>query len=408
MKYQCLYTLAMSAVLGSMASCVSPDASTRKEESVMDTKSLEFSWDHVPRYMHIYKRTDFTDEELAYLADYPLITFEKAQGTAEGSVQEGTLKAARAVKQRNPNAKILYYKNIVIDWTGSAASEELNTIEGGYLQSSDGSYPVVNQRSKCRFFDISLPEVQNWWMRDAAQMLGDPSIDGIFIDANIKVLHHAYFAKGKRVGEEKAQELKEGYEQLLIRINKAFRQDNIVLANILRARLEHGGLDYLEHFDGSYLEGFEHNVDGVSRADYMAKGIACAQKAARQGKVVALSIGLGTALDTDSSGIGLDEARAGVESLAAVQDRLDYVTAIFLVIAEKYSYFYPHDKYVVREDAAGKQFNRAWMQTLPVFTKRLGPPKGPAVRNGYTYTREFEHCSVWLNIESEIGRLNWK
>ena len=110
--------------------------------------------------MHVWKRASYTDEELEFLADFPLITFEKAQGTAEGSVQEGTLKAARAVKERNAKAKILYYKNIVIDWTGSAASQELETIEGGYLQSEDATYPVVNQNSKCKFFDISLPEVQ--------------------------------------------------------------------------------------------------------------------------------------------------------------------------------------------------------------------------------------------------------
>ncbi|MEE2871435.1 MAG: putative glycoside hydrolase, partial [Candidatus Latescibacterota bacterium] len=97
-------------------------------------------------------------------------------------------------------AKILYYKNIVIDWTGSAASQELETIEGGYLQSEDDTYPVVNQNSKCKFIDISLPEVKQWWMDDAAQMLDDPFIDGIFIDANIKALVESCFLNLKKTG----------------------------------------------------------------------------------------------------------------------------------------------------------------------------------------------------------------
>ncbi len=113
-------------------------------------------------------------------------------------------------------------------------------------------------------------------------------------------------------------------------------------------------------------------------------------------------------MDQDSSGIGLDETREGVESLDAVSARLNYVTAIFLVIAEKYSYFHPHSGYVVRRDAEGKQINRTWLVDLPVFQKRLGPPKGPATKNGYIYTREFEHCSVWLDIENEVGKLTWK
>ncbi|HIG52684.1 MAG TPA: hypothetical protein EYG11_23340 [Candidatus Latescibacteria bacterium] len=398
-----LYALTTILLLVSCSPCVAAEA--LKERSAMQNKFPEFSWDYIPRYMHVWKRASYTDEELEFLADFPLITFEKAQGTAEGSVQEGTLKAARAVKERNAKAKILYYKNIVIDWTGSAASQELETIEGGYLQSEDATYPVVNQNSKCKFFDISLPEVQEWWIDDATQMLDDPSIDGIFVDANIKVLVESYFLNLKKVEKEKAEKIREGYDKLLTEINNNLRPENIIIANIIRARLENGGLDYLDYFDGSYLEGFEHNVGGISRPDYMAKGIACAQEAARQGKIVTFCIGLGEALDKDSSGIGLDEARKGVESLAAVDDRLNYVAAMFLVIAEQYSYFLPYDG---TWGVDGKHVNRTWMHTFPVFRKRLGPPKGPATKIGFIYTREFEHCSVWLDIETEKGQLTWK
>lgn len=58
----------------------------------------DFSWDHVPLYVHIRKDTAFTDREIRYLASFPLITFEKATGHKDsGSVEAGTLKAARAV-----------------------------------------------------------------------------------------------------------------------------------------------------------------------------------------------------------------------------------------------------------------------------------------------------------------------
>ena len=59
----------------------------------------EFSWDTVPRYMHVRKVTAFTPEETAYLAAFPLITFEKTTGMKEfGSTEQGTLQAAEAVK----------------------------------------------------------------------------------------------------------------------------------------------------------------------------------------------------------------------------------------------------------------------------------------------------------------------
>ncbi len=175
--------------------------------------------------MHVWKQTDFTDEELDYLAQFPLITFEKATGVQVGSVQEGTLKAARAVKARNPDARILYYKNIVIDWGGSAASQGLETIEGAILQSKDGTFPTINARNSSNFFDIGLPEVRAWWMKDAHRMLNDPSIDGILIDANIKVLVEGYFLRSKKVSKEKYERLKNGYDQLLTQIDEELRPD---------------------------------------------------------------------------------------------------------------------------------------------------------------------------------------
>jgi hypothetical protein len=40
----------------------------------------EFSWAHVPRYMHIRKDTAFSADEIRYLASFPLVTFEKYTG----------------------------------------------------------------------------------------------------------------------------------------------------------------------------------------------------------------------------------------------------------------------------------------------------------------------------------------
>ncbi len=56
-----------------------------------------FTWDRIPLYMHIRKAKAYTEEEIAFLAKFPLITFEKSNGHQDhGSVEEGTLIAARA------------------------------------------------------------------------------------------------------------------------------------------------------------------------------------------------------------------------------------------------------------------------------------------------------------------------
>ena len=106
MKNHCSSYLAIILSLAFVSSCFAEPLAKQPTHKV--NKYPEFSWGHIPRYMHVWKTSSYTNEELDYIAKFPLITFEKPQGTSEGSVQQGTLKAAQAIKSRNPKAKILY------------------------------------------------------------------------------------------------------------------------------------------------------------------------------------------------------------------------------------------------------------------------------------------------------------
>jgi hypothetical protein len=44
----------------------------------------------------------------------------------------------------------------------------------------------------------------------------------------------------------------------------------------------------------------------------------------------------------------------------------------------------------------------------PEFDKPLGPPKGDAKREGWAYTREFEHASVFVDLEKKSARIVWR
>jgi hypothetical protein len=48
------------------------------------------------------------------------------------------------------------------------------------------------------------------------------------------------------------------------------------------------------------------------------------------------------------------------------------------------------------------------MSNPPEFERPLGAPMGPAVQDGYIYTRDFAHASVRLDIENQIGSVDWK
>jgi hypothetical protein len=225
----------------------------------------------------------------------------------------------------------------------------------------------------------------------------DPAIDGIFLDGNVKALVPGYLVR--QIGMRKKERTTDGYHLMMKQTREAIGPNELMIANLLRARFENAGLEYLDYFDGSYLEGFFHNVGDSSYDDYVAKGIGAMQKAARQGKIIAFSSGL--ALPANTSKMGIDEGNATVESDAQARAALVYPLAVFLICAEEYSYFRVHEGYSANEDDR-------WMRWFPEYDKPLGPPKGPAVRNGLVYTRSFDHADVWLHIGNREGKIVWK
>ena len=140
----------------------------------------------------------------------------------------------------------------------------------------------------------------------------------------------------------------------------------------------------------------------MSRKDYVAQGIRDFQKAAREGYIVAYTGKLGRNLqDADEAprSAAVNGERAG--RARDPQSLFDYQLAIYLTCAEKYSYFYLKDGYDAKK-------SNTWLTRRADYDRPLGPPRGPAIRNGYTYTREFEHASVQLDIENETASIVWK
>ncbi len=356
----------------------------------------EFNWDHIPLYMHIRKAKSYTDEEIAFLAKFPLITFEKANGHEDhGSVEAGTLIAARAVKKVNPKTTILYYRNVIVHYGGYAANKGLEQIPGAFLEDEKGNTKLV--RNRVEAYDLSNPDLRAWWVDACSGMTADPAIDGVFLDGNIKALEPGYLAR--QIGVAKKQQTMDGYHLMMKQTREAIGPNELMVANILRARFESAGLEYLDYFDGSYLEGFFHNVGGASYEEYVAKGIDAMQKAARQGKIIAFSTAFATPRNTST--LGIDEGHATVGSDAQAHARLTYPLAIFLVCAEKYSYFRIHEGYSANE-------NDRWMRWLPEYDRPLGPPSGPATKDGFRYSRSFRHATVQLDIQNRTAHIQWQ
>ena len=404
MKYaQTLIIVLLSAQVASSAPEKESLTALQSTESPAPVANQErmpvFSWDHLPRYVHIRKDTEFTQDEIQYLATFPLITFEKTTGSRDsGSTEAGTLKAAHAVKAINPSAKILYYRNVIVHYGGYAANDALKDIPGAFLVGRNGNDKLV--RNSVQAYDLTNAKLRDWWLASAKRVCADPAIDGLFFDGNVKVLEPTYLRGA--IGAKKKVAVVDGYTAMMEDARQMLGPENLMVANILRARFPDSGLGDMKAFDGSYIEAFETTVGEIPVKDYVAKGIAAFQDAARQGSVIAFTAGLGKegAQGGAANEARTDEIRTALKKEAASNLRFQYLLALFLICAEKHSYFGAHDGYDAKR-------SKVWMTHPPEFDRPLGAPQGLAVRSGYTYTREFAHASVRLDIEKHTGKVVW-
>jgi hypothetical protein len=382
-----------------------PTAQVAEEPSAPAANRLpEFSWDRVPLYMHIRKAKNFTEDEIKYLATFPLVTFEKTTGSETfKSTEDGTLAAAKAVKEINPSTKVLYYRNVIVHYGTYKANAEIDKMPEAFLVGSQkksvGQTKLV--RGKYEAYDLTNPQMREWWVGNVKQLCADPLIDGVFLDGIIKVLSPGYLPRV--LGKEKTATLVDGYKTMMTETRQAIGTDKIMLANVLRVGIPDSGLEAIKQFDGSYIENFEGSGDKAAKQRYLATGIEAFQKAAREGFMIAFTAGL-SEMNTEEGELNpekTDEIRKGLGNNDNYSKRFNYLLAMFLVCAEKHSYFLAHDGYHAHKK------NKVWMKPQLELERPLGPPKGPAVQDGYIYTREFAHAKVRLDIENEVGEIEW-
>ena len=401
-----LFTL---SCLGLLSSCdssavnkVAPSQESKEVSPKEKTNTLPaFSWDTLPLYMHARKATAFDKKEIQYLSQFPLVTLEKTTGMKTyGSSEAGTIEAAKAIKKFNSKTKVLYYRNVLVHYPFYASTKELKILKNPFLLNQKGQGKLVRKTNEA--YDLSNVALRQWWVKTAAEVVANPAIDGLFLDGNIKVLETNYLKSD--LGIDKKQAVVAGYREMMQETRDHMSVDKLMIANIIRARFEDSGMSYLKYFDGSYLENFEKPIKGISREDYLVKGIAATQQAAKAGKLIAMTLGLG---EYAGSQLAIDDTRKDLKDLEGIQERLDYCIALFLICAEKYSYLNIHDGYDMNRKANGTCHSKVWLKSFPEYRKPLGKPLGPATKKGYVYTREFKHLSVSVDLQSQKAKLVW-
>lgn len=353
------------------------------EAQAIGDKYPRFSWDTVPLWLRVRKRTAYSHEELARIAEYPVVVFEKANGyETYGDVEAGTLAAAKGVKRINPETKAFFYFNAVIEYANYRANEEFNEHAREWAVRKDGN--IFRFKDKYNIFDLTNSSVREWWVRTASKVAEHPEIDGVFIDAICKVPGY---------GETYAT----GYWEMASMLRRSLVQDKLLLGNAVRVAYPNWNLHHLQYLDGTYVERWAIPMNGESYEAYLAKSIEAMMKTVEQRKMLLFSSGPG-AFGRHS---GLLNDQEDDEMCRWMREHIRYPLAIFLIVAGEYSYF----DWTVTPDALLGVLEHADYEE---YQRPLGRPLAEARRDGYIYTRQYEHIDVWLDIKNKKAKLVWR
>ncbi|MCX7008129.1 MAG: putative glycoside hydrolase [Kiritimatiellaeota bacterium] len=353
-----------------------------------------FSWDTVSRALFMHKPTPWTDEDYAHIARHDFL---------QTDVNEKAVAMAAEVKKFNPGLIIIGYKNLVLH-VQTTADPVFRDHPDWFLYSRGKLELNGSGRNKRPMYDLRKAEVRSYWIQDVERILNMPIFDGIFFDAYAKVVDYAPVKRA--TGQEPPMDFIAAYHQMMDEHLKHSGQcGKIRIGNFLRADKEACAIpEVMKYLDGSYLEWFDHHGTLPphihSYEEYLAAGIQAVQQVAQAGKIIVLHLEAADDKDIKVTADGADPATSDASS--SRYNNFEYKLALFLICAERYSYFQYQGAYKVTEDF------QAWAPEFPEFKKPLGPPKGPAVKNGFTYTREFQYASVWLDLAKRQGRITWK
>lgn len=353
----------------------------------------EFGWNTTPQYfMFGDMERLLKPEEVNFIAERTgFVCIEKSHGLNPlGAAELGAKHEAAAFKKLNPDVKVLFYFNSAWAWPYTSYNKNFTreNIEAHpelkKFLITDPKTGELNHRRNTFNFDVLNPEFREWWVETVATGMKVSDCDGVFIDQ----MHGFFYLR-----EDRKEEVLKAQGEMLANLKKRIGPDKILLANnanddIAKYVYPHIDATMFEHYNGRLYS--KENL--LKEWDDMLKN-------AKEGKMSIFRFGVeheSRTYDYKNKQEHYDE----IKKLA--KEKLEYFQACYLIGAQPYAYF---------------QYGWGWglsdgsLVDYPELLKPLGTPKGAYKRinpDGWEFTREFEHASVWLNTETREGKINWK
>ena len=200
-------------------------------------------------------------------------------------------------------------------------------------------------------------------------------------------------------GAEQAAALDQGVFAMLKQAREKMGPGTLILFNPLHGRDQKGvvlGAQYLPVTDGAMMDDFDRGANLKQQdKEYLANELEEMRKAAQAGKITVFKAWPGFTWWSDKELM----KKPHEEQYRVAREQITFPLACFLVGAGPNCYF------CYTWGWLGEYGTFDW---YPEFDKPLGAPKGEAKRDGWTYRREFEHASVFVDLEKKTAKIEWK
>ncbi|NME68722.1 putative glycoside hydrolase [Flammeovirga aprica] len=348
-----------------------------------------FSWNQIPVHLHFHKQSGLlTPEEADFVINHSnFITLEKTHAiTPYGNTEAGIKAEVEQLKALDPDYKVIYYWNGFVHYNVYQASEEFLSHPEWVLDTRENGEGVEVVR-----YDISLPEVRDWWITSLKNTLDETGADGVFIDALIQVTLESNI---NLWGQEKYDAIVEGLDIMLKETREVIGGDKFIIINGYRSEYNEGvikGLHLAQYADALLVEHFAFL--GSESKENILMDIQTMDNLGKMGKSVIMKGWPGWYWrDIDFLNQYTNE-----ELISISNDNIDFPLGCFLMGMHEYSYFIYAWGYASVDGGLG---------SYDKLFQNFGKPLGNFKKEGWVLSREFEHGKVTVDLESKSANID--
>jgi hypothetical protein len=348
----------------------------------------KFSWNTTPQYfMFQDKERLLFPDEVEFIAERTdFMCIEKSHGKVQlGAAELGAKHENATFKKIKPDCKVLFYFNSAYAWPYTSYNKDF-TSESIDAHPELKRFLLTNPKTGELYqhhgafcFDVLIPEFRDWWVETVAKGVSKSACDGVFIDQ----MHG-----NSRFRKEKQPEIEKAMGDMMAALKKKMGSDKILLGN----NANNGDAKYVYPVCDAVM--FENYSTARSSKESLLKEWGDMLRNAQDGKISVFRLGV--------EGAGRGNLKPEEEMPKFSQKQLEFALACYLIGAQPYSYF---------------MYSWGWLLSTgplvdyPELQKPLGAPKGTYKRitpEGWEFSREFEHASVWVDTEKREAKISWR